>query len=139
MSLTGLVGDVTNQHLFVGESCRQFIRQGQLSTGVVAHINDDAVADGKFLQHLAQVAIAKGIVEATAIDIAHIVVQHFIFETGSYLVVLSQILPLQAIAEVGRIVLAPRPIACHVKGGIEIHMTVTEFGKHIAQHLEQSL
>lgn len=133
----GLVGDVSHQPFLVGEACGQPFGIGQRPARIVAHVHDEAVAQAQVVHHFVEVAVADGGRKATIIYITDIVVQNLVINAGGDAVVGAEVGAVQAVAEVGRIVLVPAPVASHVGGGVEVDMPVAQFGEHVAKHFEE--
>ena len=78
-SLARLVRNVTDQYLFIGEVRSQGLCSSQLPASIATHIDNEAIAGCKALEHHAHVAIANRIFEALTTHIANVVVEYDIF------------------------------------------------------------
>ena len=73
-----LVADVACQDLFVGEAGGKPFGEGEQSSAIVADVENQPVADGKFVQYFVQVAFSDGGTEAT-IKVIQEVISIFVF------------------------------------------------------------
>ena len=82
----------------------------RLPPPVVAHVDDDAVADGQPVQGLVEIAVADAVGETGAVDVSDVVFQNLIFQSGGDDIVFSQIVALDAVAEIAGIAVEPLPV-----------------------------
>ena len=76
MPFARLVAHVAHEQLFVGEAPGELFGCGELASAVVAHVDDERVAGREVVEHLVEVACAKLVLEAAAVDVARVVGQH---------------------------------------------------------------
>lgn len=125
MPTARLVLEVANRYLLVGETGSKLFGRGEQATRVAAHVNNQRTAGKQVRENVVQVALAKTIVKRGTADVAYIVVQNTVVEARGYAVVGAEIAARQRVREVGRIILAPGPVAAHVEGCVQVDMAVT--------------
>jgi len=139
VSGAGLVRHVAHQHLFVRETAGQPLGRSKVSASVVAHVDDQSVADGQPVQGLVQVPVADAVGEAGAIDVADVVFQYLVRQTGRDGIIFSQVIALDAVAEVVRVAVEPFPVLRGGHRAAQVHVTVTKLVHHVREDLEQGL
>ena len=131
--------DVADEALLVGECRCQFVGCGEVASSVVSHVDDETVARGKFGKHIGEVAAPDAVAETFAADIAYIVFQYLVFQSGSNHVVRAEIKADDAVVVVFGIILAETPVASEIERRTYVDVSVLEFAHHVAKHLEELL
>ena len=139
VAAAGLVLPIAHEGFLVAEAGGQFLGVGQVAAAVAADVDDQAPTEDHVEQRLVEVAFADALRERFIAHVADVVVEDGVVEPGGNLVVRAHIAAQQRVADVGRIVLGPRPVAPEVVRGGEVDVTVAQLGKHVAEHLEQLL
>ena len=132
-----LVGDVADEELLVGEVGGECVGLGELSASVVPHVDDDAPAGGEVVEHDADVSVADSLLEGLAADVADVVVEDDVFESGGYLVVVSEVEAGYAVVVVFGVVFEEAPVASEVEACADVDVSVLKFAEHVAEHLEE--
>ena len=139
MSRSRLMSHIAHEYLFVSKAGSTLLCRRNHSSAVVAHIDDECPARCEVNEYLVEIAVAGFRLEGTDIHIAHVVVEGTIAQGARNLVVGAEIASLQGVAEVLGIVFVPSPVASHIEGCIEVHMTVAQLGEHSRQQVEELL
>ena len=137
VSLSRLVLHIAHEDLLVGETGRQFFCRLEISTTIVAYVDDERAARGKIEEHVIEIAIADAALERAVADISDVVVELAVADARSDAIVGTEIAVEERVGNIAGIVFMPRPVACHVERSIEIDMAVAQFAHHIGQHLEE--
>ena len=53
------------------------------------------------------------------------------------MIVSAEVTALQGVAEIGGVVFVPVPVAAVVERGVEVHVTVFQFGEHVGENFEE--
>ena len=88
-------------------------------------------------KYLVEVALADRTGETAVVDVADIIVEDTVGQSAGDAVVGTEIFALERIAEVRWIVFVPFPVAPVVERGAEVYVTISQFGEHGGQHLEE--
>ena len=137
--LARFVLDVARQNAFVGEAGGEAGGVGEVAAAVVAHVDDEAVAGGQVREGFVQIAFADGVGEGGVGDVADVVVQNGIFQSGGDAVVTPQVSFDEAFVVIARVVQIPVPVTGGVRGRVEVHVPVLQLGQHVAQYFEQTV
>ena len=139
MDFAGLVLNISRQYLFIRDALCHSGGVCQDAANIVAHVDNQAVADSQLVQCLVQITVAYPVREAGAVDVADVVLQN----AGCYSlrvgIILSQIYSLDAVAEVTRVTVEPFAVLRGSQRAGKIHMSVVQFVYHIRKDLEEIL
>ena len=134
-----LVLIITYEGLLLTEAGGELLGIGEHATAVVADVDDEAAAEQHVGDDLVEVSLTNAVVETLVSDVADVVVEDFVVEARGNLIVGAHVAAQEGVAEVGRVVLIPRPIASEIVGCAEVHVSVAQFAEHIGEHLEELL
>ena len=137
MTSTSLVLDISHMGALVEETGGKALGVCEIASSIVADVDDESLTEHKVDEHLVEIALAHTILNTLVAHIGDIVVEDTIGCPGGYLVVGAEIAPIERVVAVGGITFLPSPIAGKVACRGEINMPITQFGKHIGEHLEE--
>lgn len=134
-----LVAHIAHDGLLVDKKAGKFLCRGEHAAAIAADVEDEAVAQGEVVHHLVEVSASKCRVEGRAAHIAYVVAQDAIAQGGADAVFVgtAEICTYKGVGIVGGVGIIPVGIACHVVGGIEVHMAVAQLGEHGGTDLEE--
>ena len=132
-----LVANIAHQPYLVREATCKLFGIGDFSTAIAADVQYHAIAQAQVLEHVLEVAVANATGETLVHHIGNVVWQYRVLQAAAYVIVCAEVLLAEVCVEVQRIVFLPRPVAAQVEARGDVHMTVLQFGKHLAQHFEE--
>ena len=137
MLLASLVANVAHQHLLVGEAAGKLLSIGKLTTTIASDVKYHAIAQTQPGYHVTEVALPYAIRETLVDHIGYVVRQDGVAEPTADVIVCAQILVPELSVQVLGVVLFPRPVPAQIEACGDVHMPISELGKHLAKHLKE--
>ena len=130
MSWPCFMPPVTDGLILREERRRKAVRVGDISTAVIAHVDNQPLALFKRLENPVDIPRRERVGEAGIIDISHSTAIYRVVIQSACNAAVLQIQRLQPRVKIGRTGIKPRGVGGAVKSGIEIHMSVVQRVQH---------